>query len=80
MDRVIAVGFGSAGYMKDGDCLWEEGCDDETFPTAADVEAIAEKEPDHDWRIFFHAPLYDAEYQRHGPGEWVLISKGPGFA
>ncbi len=34
----------------------------------------------HDWRISFETPLWDGEYQRHGPGQWVLVRKGPGFA
>ena len=45
-----------------------------------DAEAAAAKDPDHDWRISFYAPLYDAEYQRQGVSHWVLISKGDGFA
>ncbi len=37
-------------------------------------------DPDHDWRIFKFAPLYDAVYQRHAAGQWVLIERGEGFA
>jgi hypothetical protein len=80
MDRSIGVGFGAAGYSRDGAGLWQEGTDTEIYPTVADVEALALAEPDHDWRIYFHAPLYDAEYQRQGEGMWVLIASGPGFA
>lgn len=80
--RTIAVGFGSANYSRDGVTLWSESpCDeDQQCPTVADVEALAAADPDHDWRIAFFAPLYDAEYQRQGDGVWVLVSKGPGFA
>jgi hypothetical protein len=80
IDREIAVGFGSAGYSKDGVTLWQESPRDKNFPTVADVEALALADPEHDWRIFFWAPLYEAEYQRQGPGLWVLVKKGPGFA
>ena len=80
MDRVIAVGFGNAGFSRDGVVVWAEGQLEEPLPTVADVEALASVDPDHDWRIFFFAPLYEAEYQRQGKGEWVLISKGEGFA
>ena len=81
MDRTIAVGFGSAGYSRDGQCLWQEGGDEfEDCPTVADVEALAKADPDHDWRISFFAPLYEAEYQRQADGIWVLIRKGEGFA
>lgn len=80
--REIAVGFGSAGYKKDGVILWEEAQDPEAeeFPTVDSVEALAKDDPDHDWRIFFFAPLYEAEYQRQGANTWVLVRKGEGFA
>lgn len=81
MDRTIAVGFGTAGYSKDGETLWNEnGQPEDEFPTVQLVEELAAKDPDHDWRIFFFAPLYDAEYQRQGEGKWILIKKGEGFA
>jgi hypothetical protein len=80
--RPICVGFGSAGYSRDGAVLWSKGRlgEDEEPPTVADVEALAAADPDHDWRISFFAPLWEGEYQRQGPGEWVLVRKGPGFA
>ena len=80
--RMIAVGFGSAGYSRDGVIIWEESQepDAEEFPTVASVEALAKDDPDHDWRIFFFAPLYESEYQRQGEDKWVLIRKGEGFA
>lgn len=81
MGRMIAVGFGAAGYSKDGLDIWTEGgADDEEPPTVAQVEAMALADPDHDWRIYFEAPLYSAEYQRQAEGVWVLIRKGEGFA
>lgn len=79
--RWIAVGFGSAGYSKDGLDIWTEGgADDEEPPTVADVERVAALDPDHDWRIYFNAPLYESEYQRQAEGVWVLVKKGEGFA
>ncbi len=83
MERTIAVGFGSAGYSRDGVQLWDEGTTEEgeeKFPTVADVEALAKDDPYHDWRIFFFAPLDESEYQRQGDGVWVLVRKGMGFA
>ena len=82
MSRHICVGFGTAGYSKDGNILWQEGREDEfeNAPTVEMVEAMARCDPDHDWRIFFHAPLYSAVYQRQGDGVWVLVRKGEGFA
>lgn len=69
MDRAIAVGFGDAGYSKDGEIIWCEQMrtsDDEDFHTVSEVEKLAKADPDHDWRIYFFAPLYEAEYQRQG--------------
>jgi hypothetical protein len=81
MDRVIAVGFGDAGYTKDGLGVWSEGANpDEEGPTVGDVEAQAVADPDHDWRIYFYGPMYESEYQRQGEGMWVLVKKGLGFA
>ena len=81
MERAIGVGFGCAGYSKDGSVLWQENGEDfDELPTVQNVEDLAKEDPDHDWRIYFYAPLYEAEYQRQGDGVWVLVSKGPGFA
>lgn len=82
MDQMIAVGFGGAGYSRDGEPLFDESADPdaEEPPTVGDVEKLALSDPDHDWRIYFYAPLYEAEYQRQGEGVWVLVRKGEGFA
>ena len=82
MDGWIAVGFGSAGVTKDGKEVYSEPLDgDETnIWTGAEAEQVAASDPDHDWRIHKYAPLYEAVYQRHGDGQWVLIQQGEGFA
>lgn len=82
MERAIGVGFGCAGYSKDGEVLWEEDMSMEfdELPTVADVEKLAVESPSSDWRIYFFAPLYEAEYQRQGNRHWVLVRKGQGFA
>ena len=82
LDRTIAVGFGSAGYSRNGESLWDEqqATEETGYPTVAEVEKLAKADPDQDWRIYFYAPLYDAEYQRQGDGFWVLVGKGDGFA
>lgn len=81
-DGWIAVGFGGAGVTKDGVEVYSENQTDEeaSIWTGADAEAAASADPDHDWRIYKYAPLYDAVYQRHAPGQWVLIERGEGFA
>ncbi len=83
MDRHICVGFGSAGYSKDGTPLWDEqeaNGDFDACHTVAHVEALAVADPDHDWRIYFYGPMYSAEYQRQGEAVWVLVKKDEGFA
>lgn len=78
----IAVGFGGAGVTKDGKEVYSENYHDEDalIWTGADAETAALSDPDHDWRIYKHAPLYDTVYQRHAEGQWVLIEQGEGFA
>jgi hypothetical protein len=81
-EGVIAVGFGSASVTCDGRSVYDEQQvrHDNEYWTGADAEKAAEADPDHDWRITKYAPLYEAEYQRHGPGQWVMIRRGEGFA
>lgn len=91
-EGLIAVGFGSAGVTCDGREVYSEPVDrldendmpveaaEDEYWTGADAEKAAAADPDHDWRIFKHAPLYDAVYQRHAPGQWVLVERGLGFA
>ena len=91
LDGTIAVGFGSANVTKDGECIYDEPqiyYDDKGEPvepkdpywTGADAEKAALADPDHDWRISKYGPMYSAEYQRHAPGQWVLVERGDGFA
>lgn len=90
-DGLIAVGFGSATVTRDGALVYDEPQltwdgddpvepDESEYWTGADAEKAAAADPDHDWRISKFAPLYDAVYQRHGEGQWVLIERGEGFA
>ena len=80
-DGIIAVGFGAACLTCSGACIWEEGrYEDKPELTGAEAEALALEDPDKDWRIFLMGPLSEREYQRHGPGQWVLIKQGEGFA
>lgn len=80
---LIAVGFGCAMVTKGGRPVYEEPhIDDEDAKawTGADAEAAALADPDHDWRIVLQSPLSGREYQRHGPGRWVLVHQDQGFA
>lgn len=81
MDYRIAVGFGYAGLTRDGDHVWqEEGQEYDECMSGEQAEALALEDPDHDWRIVIDGPLSGRTYQRHGPGQWVLIEKNEGFA
>ena len=82
MQKVIAVGFGSAGVSKDGEPIWQEehDVDWDDLWTFADAEKKAVDDPDHDWRAHLHGPLHGEVYQRHGPGRWLLVETDEGFA
>lgn len=82
MDALLAVGFGDVNVTRDDEHVYSENehQKDEQFWTAKDAEAFAAKDPDHDWRIHFYAPLYEAHYQRQSENHWVLYEKGIGFA
>lgn len=86
MDKMIAVGFGSATLERDGEVMLDgeamsqdaESWDD--VPTFTTAEHLAASDPDHDWRVVLHGPLHGETYQRHGPEEWVLVETNEGFA
>ena len=89
MERILAVGFGDVTVTKDGkrlysevemDHKYKETGVDELCPVVFYFEQLAMKDPNHDWRIHFVAPLHEEEYQRQGPGCWVMIFSGEGFA
>ena len=81
LDSIIAVGFGSSHCMKDRELVYDEqDAIDEQYATCRDMEKLALADPDHDWRISYYGPLSEAVYQRQGPGMWMLIEKGSGFA
>lgn len=78
---VMAVGFGNVTLTKNGAVIWEEmHTPEDKLISTAEAERIAALDPDHDWRIHFMSPLYDAKYQRQGDSLWVLYEKGLGFA
>ena len=82
-DGIIAVGFGYAGVLRDGNSVYDEPRDaksDDEYMTGAQAEALAAADPDHDWRIVLEGPLSGRTYQRHGPNEWALIEQNMGFA
>lgn len=78
MTSQIAVGFGFAGIIRDGQTVWNEQGDD--VKHVSDAESMAIADPDHDWRIVFEGPLRGSTYQRHAPGKWLLVKQSEGFA
>jgi hypothetical protein len=74
-DAILAVGFGWVEVTLDGQVLCR--LDDECV-TLADLESIAARYADHDWRVLYYGPLSDELYQRQADG-WALICKGRGF-
>lgn len=87
MDMIIAVGLGYAAVTRDGEEVYNEwnipddvpDSDEEVWWRVSKAEEMAQKDPDHDWRIILDAPLSMREYQRQD-GKWMLVNKGPGFA
>jgi hypothetical protein len=77
MSRELCVGFGQVWVTRDDETIW---AGDDPHVWVRRFERRAADDPDHDWRIHFDAPLWDATYQRHGEREWVLVKKGLGFA
>jgi len=79
---LLAVGFGGCSVTRDGKEVYSEqqAERDGANWTCAEAEQMAADDPDHDWRIHFFAPMYEAEYQRQGERHWPLIKKGQGFA
>ena len=57
-DGIIAVGFGFAALLRDGQPVYTEQCDpdeDVEDMTGAKAEELAAADPDHDWRIVMEA-------------------------
>ncbi len=80
MDALLAVGFGGVTVTCDGREIWsEQGAENDEYWEGKVAEAAATKDPDHDWRVCFFAPLYEATYQRQDENYWPLVGKGGGF-
>lgn len=67
MERLLAVGFGDVSVTCDGRRVYSENeVKNEEFWIGQNAEAAANSDPNHDWRVHFIAPLYEAVYQRQG--------------
>lgn len=83
MDMVIAVGFGDAYVLRDGECVYSEQQaenEGEKYWTVRDAENMAASDPDHCWQIVKFGPLHGETFQRHSAENWVCIESNRGFA
>lgn len=81
MDKIVAVGFGTAEVRKNGAMVIDgERPPNDEWVTFADAEALAVAEPEEDWRVVLDGPLHGETYQRQGLGNWVLVKRNQGFA
>ena len=80
MDALLGVGFGDVTVTRDNEYVWSETNAvhkaerlkrDPMLWQGKDAEEAAAKDPNHDWRVHFVAPLYEALYQRQGKEHWV---------
>lgn len=85
-DGIIAVGFGAAHVLRDGEVVIDgeevaafAGSEAE-FVRGADAEKRAAADPEHKWEIHLMGPLAERRYVRQPDGRWLLTEKGPGFA
>lgn len=75
--RLLAVGFGMVRLTRCGQEIWSG---DDEHATIQRAENLARKDPRHDWRLEFQAPMWSGVWQRQGKNRWVAIRKGVGFA
>ena len=83
LDTMVAVGFGSALITKDGEVVYSEPSNPTSWddlPELSVCEAMAQADPEHDWRMVLEAPLRGSTYQRQGDERWVLVESTMGFA
>lgn len=79
--------WGAPAVMRDGEYIpmatfFDREETDEDYCMLAHVESYIAKNADdnHDWRVQLVSPLRGAEWQRHAPGQWILIHSDMGFA
>lgn len=84
MDVDPHPGFGGCDLSKDGERYYDYSLTiysmEPDVMLMQDFEDIAAGDPDHDWRLAIHGPMYGCVYQRHGEMEWVMVEKLDGFA
>lgn len=81
-DKVWHPGFGIVALTRNGEVVRFNGGrdDDPAYWKTYTCERLAKERPHGDWRICIDGPLSSQTYQRQGPGNWVLVDQGLGFA
>lgn len=79
LDMFIAVGFGEAQILKNGEIVFDENNFDD-YHQLSEFEEMAKLEPDAEWICLLNAPCYSSKWQRQSEGIWVCIETGTGFA
>jgi hypothetical protein len=81
MGTVLYSGFGGWRIEKNGEVFFEDESNKgwEDFKKLSEIEDVASKEPDEDWRAICDTPLHGETYQRQ-EGKWVLVEQNEGFA
>ena len=79
LETVLYQEFGGWTITRNGKIYY---CaeQDEKAKTLADIEKIAAKDSNNDWRADVLLPLREASYQRQDDKKWVLVRTGLGFA
>lgn len=76
----LMAGFGMVSVQRDDVLVFGHVSERDEEAQADRFEAVASRDPDHDWRIVFDGAMRRLVYQRHGIGEWMLVEAGVGFA
>lgn len=80
-DYVIAIGFDSAVVCCDGEVVLDgETNEHADWIAVADAEKAAVERGSGRWTIEIDGPLWSARWERQGPGRWICIEAGKGFA
>jgi len=74
--------YGEAYVTKDDKQIYDGEQDFQTgkwVKTVKEIEEVAAKDPNHDWRIVKYGPLHGETFQRQD-GKWICIESNGGFA
>lgn len=82
LDTRLYSGFGGWVISKNGFQFFRENANSEydNSKPLSNIELIAKKEPNSDWRAHLDLPMRSATYQRQGDNKWILVERGEGFA